>query len=73
MGNLSGAAGVLGRGPTAPKTNTLWRRSSHLTMVRGDGDGPCYQADDRRGVIGVAAVAAVASYEHPYALARAHG
>ncbi|HEX6526026.1 MAG TPA: DUF2637 domain-containing protein [Streptosporangiaceae bacterium] len=39
----------------------------------GDGGGPDHQVVHRWAVIGVAAVAAVASYEHAYDLARAHG
>ncbi len=44
-----------------------------MTVVPEDGHGPCHQVDDRGAVVGVAAVAAVASYEHAYDLVRAHG
>lgn len=52
------------------KANISWLRSSRLTAVPDDGDGPCYQVDDRRTVIGVAAVA---SYKYAYDLVRVHG
>lgn len=42
-------------------------------MVPGDCGGPGHPVDDGAWVVGVAAVAAVPSYEHPYALVRAHG
>jgi hypothetical protein len=41
--------------------------------VRDDWHGEGNQVVDRRAVIGVAAVAAVVSYEHAYSLIRAHG
>jgi hypothetical protein len=43
------------------------------SAVLGDGGRPCDQVDDGGAVIGVAAVAAAASYEHAYALVRPHG
>ena len=42
-------------------------------MVPGDGGRPGHPVDDGGAVVGVAAVAAVASYEHAYALVQAHG
>ena len=42
-------------------------------MVPGEGGRSGHSVDDRGAVVGVAAVAAVASYEHAYALVRAHG
>ncbi len=42
-------------------------------VVRDDHDRPDYQVVHGGAVVGVAAVAAVASYEHAYALVRAHG
>jgi hypothetical protein len=42
-------------------------------VVPGDGWRSGYQVDDRGGSGIVAAIAAVASYEHTYALVRAHG
>jgi hypothetical protein len=41
--------------------------------VRDDYDRPDYEVVDCGAVVGVAAVAAVASYEHAYALVRANG
>jgi Protein of unknown function (DUF2637) len=42
-------------------------------VVRDDHDRPDYQVVHGGAVVGVVAVAAVASYEHAYALVRAHG
>jgi hypothetical protein len=44
-----------------------------LSAVRGDGGGPDHPLVHCGAVVGVAAVAAVASYEHAYDLVRAHG
>jgi len=43
------------------------------SVVSGDSGRSGHPVDDRGAVVGVAAVAAVASYEHTYALVRAHG
>ncbi len=42
-------------------------------VVPDDGGGPGDPVADRRGVLGVAMIAAVVSYEHAYSLVRAHG
>jgi Protein of unknown function (DUF2637) len=44
-----------------------------LTVVPDDGGGPDHPVVHRGAVVGVAAVAAVASSEHAYDLVRAHG
>jgi hypothetical protein len=42
-------------------------------VVPDDGGGPGDPVVDRRGVPGVAMIAAMVSYEHAYDLVRAHG
>jgi hypothetical protein len=44
-----------------------------LTVVSSDGEDRIIQWSTAGAVIGVAAVAAVASYKHAWALVRAHG
>lgn len=44
-----------------------------ISAVRDDGGGSGHRAVNRGAVVGVAAVAAVASYEHAFDLVQAHG
>ena len=43
------------------------------SVVSGDSGRSGHPVDDRGAVIGVAAVAAVASHEHTYTMVRTHG
>jgi hypothetical protein len=69
-GRSSGAAGVLSREPTAPKTNAYsWRSSRWRAVNMAD---RVIRWSTALAVVGVAAVAAVVSYDHASALVRAH-
>ena len=54
------------------KAHACWPLSSHLTVMPGDDTDRVIRWSTAAAVVGVAAVAAVASHEHAYDLVRAH-